>query len=394
MLKIIIILATLFLAGFLVVNDHWFITIAGFGYEITVSGLLLLFTFLIGLYLIHLIKCPYHWICRLQGKRTQNQHNKRETYLIRVMQTFLENNEAEKQQLLKQRKTYWDNSDSRNQIIEAVLSPNETVFEKLSQQPETELSGLYGLYEIYKKEGNLKEQELILKRAISAYPNIKWIHQGLFDLFLLQQDWEAALKQLEQLKNLKLISKEEYQNGLAGLYLKSGRTKEAYALNKKNPAIAIAYAADNPDKAAEVLLDSFRVTPSWETYLLYMDLFKDKSAAQQMKALKKLISKNPTSRLALLATADTSIRLELWSHAKETMEVYLKMYPHTRQAMQLMADIVRKGWHHEEEARKWENEPIESEDLSGWYCKNCNHAAVKWDIVCPHCNVFDGMRYR
>ncbi len=393
MLKLIITLAALFLAGFLIVNDHWFVTISGFGYEVTVSSLLILLTLFVLFYLIHLFKCPFRWMSQIRGKRYQCQQGKRENYLIQTMQAILENNTPQINRLSKQKKAY-QKEDPRQLLIEAFLSPSKAVFEALSERPETELAGLHGLYGIYKKNGDLNEQETILKRANANYPGIPWIVRGQFELSLLGNDWEKAISQLELLKKNNLISKAEYQKGMAGLYLKTGKVKEAFESDKGNPTFALAYASECPKKAMDILTTSWRLTPCWETYRAYMDLFQAEPAGKQMKMLKKLIAKNPTSRPALLAVADTCIRLELWRDAKETMDVYLQTYPLTKQAANLMATIVRKGWHHEEEAREWETKPIESEDKSGWMCTKCNHNTTGWDVTCPNCNGFDTIIYK
>ncbi len=394
MFKIIITLAALFLVGFLVVNDHWLITVTGFGYEITVSTVLILLVLLALLYLVHLIKCPVRWAGKLKGKCSLSKQTKREEYYIQIMKAILSNNTAEMQLLAKKKNTCFDKKDTRNLLIDALLQPNKETFEALSKNKETELAGLNGLYAEAHKAGDIKEQERILQIAEQNYANIPWVIREQFEISLLQYDWEKATEKLETLKKQKLISKTEYQKGHAGLLLKTGHPKEAYEADKTNPAFALAYAADDSKKAADILLASWRSMPCWETYQAYMNLFKDETAAKQMKAVKKLVSKNSETRIALLATVDTCIKLELWREAKETMEIYMQAYPLTKQAAELMATIVRKGWHHEEEAREWERKPVESDDKIGWQCTHCNHKTYSWDITCPNCNAFGAITYR
>lgn len=393
MLKLIITLATLFFAGFLIVNDHWFITVSAFGYEVTVSSILVLLSILVLIYLLRLIKTPFRWISQLSGKRTLSKQSKREAYLKNVMLAVLENNAIQKAQLLKQKNTYFK-KEPEAVIVQAFLAPDKSVFTTLSEQKETELAGLYGLYESAKKTGNPEETETVLKKATANYGNIPWVMQAVFDFALVEHDWEKAIMQLDLLKKNQLISKEDYRNGLAALHLKTGDAQKAFEADSGNPFFALSYAAENPKKAPDILMTSWRITPCTETYLAYMKLFEELPAGKQMKALKKLIAKDPTSRPALLALADTGIRLELWRDAKEAMEVYLQSYPLTKQARQLMATIIRKGWHHEEEARLWESKPIESDSEGGWICTKCNRLTTEWDILCPNCNAFDTIIYR
>ena len=141
-------------------------------------------------------------------------------------------------------------------------------------------------------------------------------------------------------------------------------------------------------------MEAWQKTPAKEIYQAYMQLFKNESAHKQMKALKKLISNNPTSRESLLALVETAIQLELWREAKETMQVYMATYPLTKESAHLMATIVREGWHHEEEALEWEQKAIETTEQSGWICSKCNQKALNWTVLCPHCSTFNTLIYR
>ena len=88
MLKLIIIFASLFFVGYLIVNDYWTITVTGFGYEVTVSTVLLLVVGVLLAYLVHVIKKPFRVLGRFRGRRTLSQQNKRETYFFERKETF------------------------------------------------------------------------------------------------------------------------------------------------------------------------------------------------------------------------------------------------------------------------------------------------------------------
>ncbi len=393
MLKLIIIFASLFFVGYLIVNDYWTITVTGFGYEVTVSTVLLLVVGILLAYLVHVIKKPFRVLGRFRGRRTLSQQNKRETYFFDIIKTVLEDSPAQRHLLFKQAGQFVDKKTYRYDLIEALLKPNKAVFEKLTQQSETQLAGLHGLYEEQSRKGNMKEMGHILDKALVHHADVPWVIQAKFNLLLQESDWENAAHYLEILKKNNLISKEEYQKGYAGLLYKNNKIKAAYEADKSNPTFAIAYARENPAKAADILYTSWQLTPCWETYCHYMDVYKDETPTKQMKALKRLTAKNPTSRLSLLIAVDTSIRLELWRDAKETMEVYMQTYPLTKQAADLMATIVRKGWHHEEEAREWEQKTVETDDKHGWTCSHCHQETYGWDMLCPHCNQFGTVIY-
>ncbi|MBR4932272.1 MAG: tetratricopeptide repeat protein [Alphaproteobacteria bacterium] len=394
MLKLIIFIASLILIGFLIVHDNWMITLSGFGYEITISTVLLGALVILLFYGIHLVKKPFMWLSGVRSKMTVNHYAKREAYLARVLHAVLANDTDNIQSLMKQKKSLFSKQDKKHLLVEGLIAPHTDIFEEMSKNPETELAGLRGLYLEAQKKGDVKEQEKILQKAVENYPYVHWVIQAQFDLQILQNDWEEALKTLEVLKKHQLIAKDAYTKGKAGLLFKTGHYAEAYALDKTNPQFAILAAQVNPKKAADILLDSWRVTPAKEVYTAYMDLFKNETALKQMKAVKKLISSNPTSKQALLALADTAIRLELWQEAKETLQVYMASYPLTKEVAELMATVIREGWHHPEEAREWEQKVTESEDNSGWLCGKCGQKTYEWQVTCPHCQTFDSILYR
>ena len=132
MLKLIITLATLFFAGFLIVNDHWFITVSAFGYEVTVSSILVLLSILVLIYLLRLIKTPFRWISQLSGKRTLSKQGKREAYLKNVVLAVLENNAIQKAQLLKQKNTYFKKEpEARSRWVKQPLITQTTASQPL-----------------------------------------------------------------------------------------------------------------------------------------------------------------------------------------------------------------------------------------------------------------------
>ena len=153
MLKLILIFASLFFVGYLIVNDYWTVTITGFGYEITVSTVLILVVGIILAYVIHLLKKPFRLMGRFRGQRTLSQQNKREAFFFDIIRTVLEDNPTAQQQLLKKTGLFVDKKTPRYQMIEALLKPNKAVFDQLVQHTETQLAGLRGLYEEQARKG-------------------------------------------------------------------------------------------------------------------------------------------------------------------------------------------------------------------------------------------------
>lgn len=394
MLKIILFLITLFVTGYLIVNENWMVTLQGFGYEVTLSTVLLIILILIGVYLIQLIKKPFSWLFGFKNRRHTKHFIKKENYLTFVLKTVLDQNNLSVSQILKQKKTLLSKKDVRHLLLEALFIPTKETFTALSQHKETELAGLRGLYLDEKSKGNLKEAEKILSRISDTYSTVLWVIEENYEIQTLQNDWEPALLSLDQLFKLKQISKQDYLNQKASILYMQHKFKEAYLLNRTNPAFAIAYSKENPSYAKTILTTSWNKEPSWDVYLAYYELIKNLPQEKQIKAIQKLISKNREFRISMLALADISIKTENWRLAKETLESYLQSYPLTKNVANMMADVARHGWHHEQEAKEWEAKGLETDDKYGWMCLKCNQKTASWHPACPHCNKIGQIIYR
>ena len=231
MLKIILFLIAMFVTGFLIVHENWTVTLQGFGYEVTLSTVLLIVLVLIGIYLIQLIKKPFSWLFGFNKRRHTKHFIKKENYLTFVLKTLLDQNNHSVQQILKQKKTLLPKKDIRHLLLEAIFTPSKEVFSNLSHHKDTELAGLRGLYLEEKEKGNIKEAEKLLSRMIDKYPTVNWVVQETYEIQTLQRDWENALLTLEKLFKMKQISKNDYLNQKASLLYMQNKFKDAYLLN-------------------------------------------------------------------------------------------------------------------------------------------------------------------
>ena len=394
MLKLILFMAAMFATGFLLVHENWDVTLIGFGYEITLSTVLFVLILAIFFYLLRLIKKPFSYVFGFKNRRASSHLKKKESYLTFVLETVLDQNNESVIRILKQRKNLIHKKDIQHLLLSALFNPNKETFEELLKTKETELAGLRGLYFEAKKSGNVKEAEHILEKAQQNYASVFWVIKESFEIATLQNDWNKALSLLENLFLLKQISKEDYISQKAALLFAAGKIKEAYLLNKTNPAFAVRYAQDNKEKDKNILITSWNHEPSWEVYAAYSELIKNLPDEKQIKEIQKLISKNKEFRISLIALADTAIRLEKWRLAKETLTAYLQSYPLTKKVAYMMADVARKGWHHEQEAKEWEQKALETDDKYGWMCLSCNQTTHEWIPICPHCNQVGKITYR
>lgn len=394
MLKLILFAISMVFVGYLIVTDGFMVSVSAFGYEVTLSIILLVVLVALFFYILHVGKKPFCWLFGFKERRDRKHLMKKEGFLTFSLQTVLDQNDSAIEKILHQKRNIFGKKDTEQLLLTAIFEPTPAIFEQLLQHPDTELAGIRGLFLEAQKKGDLTEASKLLNRAAQKYTAVSWLRQAQFDLQVLQNDWEEALKTIEDLKKRGLISKPDYLLKKSAILLCLDRPEEAFSLDPQNPATGLAYAQKNPSKAKDILMQSWKETPCWDTYLAFKKVIKEETPAKQIKWVEKLVSKNPTAKLSLLALADSAMGAEMWGLAKEHLDVYMQTYPLTEQAALMMAHVERAGWHHEATAKKWEEKAMEATEKSAVFiCSNCNHTQRDWSAGCPVCNTFAGLRY-
>ena len=394
MLKAFLIVAGIVLIGFLIMDETYNFSFEAFDYEFTSSIALLIVGAVVLLYLLHLLKKPFGWIKNYRTYRFQKNLLKKENFLTLVLTTVLDKNNVAQKMIMNKEKSLFAKGSTEQLLFEALFNPSESIFEKLKNNKGTELAGIRGLFLAAKTKGEIDTQTQLLEQAALAYPNVLWINQEQLNLQLLQNDWPNALNTLEKLNKAKAIQKEQYITTKACILYGLKRYKEAFELTPNNPPMAWAYAEQTPDKASDILKKSWSLTPTWETFERYYAIIKNETEAKQMKAIEWFTSSNSACKLSLLANADVAMKNHLWGVAKETLQNAINSYALTRKMAIMMAELERKGWHHEEAAKEWDEKVANLEEPPAWTCTHCHHMGGEWDNVCPVCNTCGSIVYK
>ena len=394
MLKAFLIVAGIVLIGFLIMDETYNFSVTAFGYELTFSMALLIVGAVVLLYLLHLLKKPFGWIKNYRTYRFQKNLLKKENFLTLVLTTVLDKNNVTQKMIMNKEKSLFAKGSTEQLLFEALFNPSESIFEKLKNNKGTELAGIRGLFLAAQTKGEIDTQTQLLEQAALAYPNVLWINQEQLNLQLLQNDWPNALNTLEKLNKAKAIQKEQYTTTKACILYGLKRYKEAFELTPNNPPVAWAYAEQTPDKASDILKKSWSLTPTWETFERYYAIIKNETEAKQMKGIEWFTSSNSACKLSLLANADVAMKNHLWGVAKETLQNAINSYALTRKMAIMMAELERKGWHHEEAAKEWDEKAANLEETPAWTCTHCHHMGGEWDNVCPVCNTCGSIVYK
>ncbi len=378
------------LAGvvYLIARDTWRVTLNTSNYEITISFVLFLVALIFLWWLLIQIKKPFSWWGQFCAWRQNKKRNQKDSFLPTLLTAVLSHQSDKANVLVRESEKLYGKGSKEVLLVSALLEPQADVFNKLNQADQTKLAGLYGLIKEAEAKGDFEEMNALLQQVPKTQEKTLWVQQAKMFLALTHSDWKTALDILEQ--NKKQLSKSDYKSHKASLLLKLGRLKEAYALAPSHPAIVLTYAKTLPVRKAKAVLEkAWRVAPNWQIYLAYKQVIKPLPENKRLKSVLNLTRATRDQRYSLLARADMDTDLHNWARAKENLEIYLQSYPLTRQVANMMANLERTAWRHEDIANDWDRKAIESEDDSLWLCRNCGHTVGEWQILCPHCNAFD-----
>jgi len=387
MLKFLLIIVTLFAAMLFFSSEAWDVTIQVLGYEVHFSFAVALFFLVLFWFIWKILKKPFTWIKSFHGWRKNKLQQSKDAFVSQLLNTLANADCEEYPSLLSSAKKLYGAQSQNYLLLQSILRPDPNLFTQMTKDPSTFLTGTRGLVDEAMNQGDIAQAAQLLGTLNAKQQTLPWVLQTKWEIALIQNDWQTALKLLDVRR--KLYDKETYLSYRACLLMKLGQIQEAYRLNPNNSGIAVAYARAFPKKAIKTLIAAWNRQPTWDIYLAYAQATASLPAVKRMKAILKLIKKNPRSRWALLACADMAIQTQQWQRAKENIEVYLQSYPLTKQVAGMMARIERDGYHHEENARDWDQKAVEAEDITGWVCSSCNHHLTEWQPICPHCNTLD-----
>lgn len=392
MIKLLAVLIGVFVIGFLIVHDTWMMTITAFGYEITTSVLTFVVVLLAFLYAWHLLKKPLCWLGLCQNWYARRRQSQKESYVSLVLRTLVDRNTDATRRLLKDKNSFFDKKSDESYLLDALFAPTPHVFEHLLHRPGTELAGIRGLLKLATDRGDWAEADRLLDKAVETAPQEPWIREAQWQAQVMQNDWAAALETLDRLLKMGRVSKEEYRLRRAFVLLKLGRVAEAYKLAPTHPAVALAMAAAEPERAETVLTKSWAETPCLDVWRAYRSALQKEKPAKRQKAVERFVRPNPKHRLSLIVAAESAMDSELWGVAKQELEAYLQAYPLTPTVAHLMATVERKGWKHEDVAREWDVRAAAAVEDTGWGCGSCGHQTATWDVRCPKCNAFGALQ--
>lgn len=390
MIKFFILSLLCFAAGLLIQQPDTFATIEVFHYRIYASLFTWAGCFFLLIFACKFLLLPFTCLQFFSKKYQQHKEVKKKSFIETIFQALINQNVENFEKLSNQAKKLFKPEEPLYWEIQTLLFPNKENYQQLTMFSQTVMGGIRGLFTYADSEGDFEQMHQLLKSLSPKQLATPWAQQALFQMAVQEKDWEEAFKNLKNLKPL--LTKEEYYARQAVLLLLLGKTKEAYKADELQPAVAIAWAKENPKKALKILQPVWALNPNREVYQTLKKLNGELSEKDQIKQIKSLISANKHHRLSLLALADIYLSCKQPLKAKNQLDEFLSTHPFTRQVAQMMARVEREAWNHEEQAKAWEDKGNQIEEDDVWTCSECGNKFATWSGCCPSCHTFNSLK--
>lgn len=204
----------------------------------------------------------------------------------------------------------------------------------------------------YNKLKNFGAAEDALKKAITKEPDNEWYLDELYEVYILQKDYDKAIKTVKQLVKYH----PDYKEDLASIYMRTKRYKEALKiLDELDEELGLSDVRDimrnkiytatgNKKERIENLEDRLDKDPNSEANYLKL-IFRYSENNEKVKAFdvaKKLLTINPKSQLVHLALYKFYLDDDKPKKAIESMKIVLsstKIRPESK--VKVLADFVQ-----------------------------------------------------
>ncbi len=388
-IKVLFIFAFVISFGYIINTHPGEIEINWLGYQINTSVAFAIFSILLLMLALYIIKIPFSFLGWIKKKYNQKKEDRKNALLLNILVSLANDSPHEKEKLARKVDDYFDSRWAL--LLKTLLMPSVKLYQELYQNPQTHLAGLRGILEDYEKNGDLATALDLAEKETKTYPKLPWLMAKLFRLQILNNDLKGAETTNENLYRQQVISKNLYLKQKSIFLYSNGQFTEAFELSPNIPIFAIKAAVQKPSKAEKILLKAYKITPSWEIYQAYISLFNDKKPAVIYKKAQKLISENPNNRLSLLIEADSAQKALMWNEASMKLDAYHQMYRPTKRSAQMMVDLSTATHQPPTVIEKWEKEVQNAPDFHPYTCQDCEHSFEDWMPICPVCQNIGGI---
>lgn len=284
-------------------------------------------------------------------------------------------------------------------------------FEAMLEKPDSAFFGLRGLLQLSLKTNDRQDALDYAERAHRLRPRNPAVIVTLFDLLLTSKRWDRALSLLIDAQKAEVFNEKELTRRRALLItakaedaIASGENAEAVKLLRKalNAADDFTGAAvllaglyrdlKQESKARDVIIQSWRTTPSAALGAIYMDTLSGDPLAQ-VKSVEKLVATNPDHVESQIIMAEAALLADLWGMARSNLEKAMTRKTEARH-YRLLADLELREKQDGAKARDLLVKASHANPDPDWRCGACGAETDRWVVSCPSCHSFGSVEWR
>lgn len=376
------------LIGWMLKDNAGTLSITWFGYQITTSMVVALSCIILLFCLFYILRLPLLFIGWIKTLLLKNKQKTKDVILEQILNAIAVQDTQNTSKLTAKINRLFAVQSATNMLLKSMIEPSEVLYQKLSENPQTELAGWRGIIRLQKEKGEILAALDLCEKALKKYPHFIWLAQDTFDMQVANEKWEDALETLDNLRHLNALDDSCYRTKKATLLFKMGESYKAFKIAPWLPQIALAATKQKPRKAEAILSKSWENAPSWGVYQAYAELFSKLNAVARYKKIEKLVALNDGTRVGHLALADSALKAHFWGQAKAELDDYLANYTLSVPVANMMAMYEKEARHDNHEAQKWLNKTKELEPSPAFACTKCGHLSHEWFPICPMCGGF------
>jgi HemY protein len=299
--------------------------------------------------------------------------------------------------------------DVQAALIEGRNDEARKRFEAMSEDPETRLLGLRGLYLEARRQGAHEAARQYAERAAEQAPQLPWAGAAALAYKTQEGKWDEALRLLEQQRQAGTLEAAEADRKKAVLLTARGRDRlDAEPLRARDDALAALKSApgfapaavvackallrnDNLRKAARILESAWKINPHPEIAEAYVHARVGDTSADRLKRAQRLEKIKPLNAQAYDTVARAALEARQFDLAREKAEASARLQP-CEGIYLLLADIEEAQTGDEGRVRHWLGQAVRAERDPAWTADG--YVSETWEPVSPISGKLDAFEWK
>lgn len=299
--------------------------------------------------------------------------------------------------------------DAQTLLLEGNRDNARQRFETMLDDERTRLVALRGLYLEAERQNEALAARHYAEQAAQELPGLAWAGNAMMKFHSIDGDWEAALRNLENMRASGRMTKEEAGRKRAVLL-----TAQAFSEERADPEAAAKHAKEAnrlaPDlvpaaivganalvrlndlrRAARLLESVWKKAPHPEIADAYVHLRSGDSVLDRLKRARKLAGMRAGHAEGEMAIAEAAIAAGQWAQARKVMTPLVKKEPGERACL-IMADLEEGEYGDRGRMRAWLSRAVRATKDPAWVADG--FVSDHWLPVSPVTGEIDAFEWK